>query len=50
MRNRADGLSPSGTASPPACPCDLASLARVPFRLERGRMMDVAWFRIFGYE
>ena len=28
--------SPSGPSSSPACPCDLVSLARVPFRLERG--------------
>ena len=30
------GLHPSGPASPPACPCDLASLARVPFRHLKG--------------
>ena len=37
LDNRVSGLSPSGPASPRAYPCDLASLARVPFRNERGR-------------
>ncbi len=40
--------------STPACPCDLASLARVPFRSERGwsfRIDRLLWVRsrLFGY-
>ena len=34
---RSDRLGRTGPTSAPACPCELASLARVPFRLERGR-------------
>ena len=42
VANRIDRSSPSDPSSPPACPCDLASLARVPFRLERGRFRPLA--------
>ena len=37
LRSRGNWMNPSGPSSPPSCPCDLAPLARVPFRLERGR-------------